>query len=322
MVKQEYDEYAEAKQWIKRGLGGIFAVFVLIALLTSIEIVNTGEVGVLLQFGEMKDVLYPGLHIVIPFISNVEMLSVQTMKYEIPASAASSDLQVVSTNIAVNYRIKDDKASVMQLYQQFRGDHETRIIAPLVQESVKANTAKFNVNDLIQKRELAKQAISGTLKDRLALYGIEVEEVSITNFDFSKVFNEAIEAKMVVEQEKLKAQLELEKKQIEVQKLIAEQNATAISQVIQAEADRQSSILRAEGEANATLTRAGATQKAVGMIQAVLSDQYIQYQYSQRWNGELPYFMGGDTGLLLNMGMEKNTDPTKGVVYPVTVNTG
>lgn len=304
MAKTEYDQI---KEGIKYTIVGVFAFIIIIGAFNSIKIINTGEVGVLLQFGEMKDVLAPGLHFVIPFISEVQYLPTQTMKYEVDASAASSDLQVVSAKIAVNYKISENKANVMQIYQAFRGAHEERIIAPIVQEAVKANTAKSSANDLIQRRESTKMAITGTLKEKLALYGIDVQEVSITNFDFSPEFNKAIEAKVVVEQEKQKAQLELEKKQIEVQKLVAEQNATATAQIIQAEADRQSMILRAEGEANATLTNAEANQKAINMIQGVLTDEYVKYQYSRQWNGELPYFMGDSSGILLNMGLQNTS---------------
>jgi len=278
-------------------------IFVFLILLSSLVIINTGTVGVLLQFGEMKDVLQPGLHVVIPIISNVQPMSVQTMKYEVQASAASSDLQIVTSTIAVNYHIKDDRTSVMYLFQQFRGEHESRILAPFVQEAVKANTAKFTANDLIARRETVKLAIANALTEKLALYGITVDEVSITNFEFSPEFEKAIEAKVVVEQQKQQSQIELEQKMIEVQKLVVEQNATATAQIIQATADMETAKLRAAGEANATLTNAYATKQAVDMIQAVLSQEYVSYQYSQRWDGHLPYMMAGDSGFLFNVPM-------------------
>lgn len=296
------------------------AIVVALTVLSSTVIIQTGNVGVRMEFGQMKDVLYPGLHFVVPVITSVQRMSVQTMKYEVNASAASSDLQVVSTQVAVNYKLKDDESSVKYIFQQFWGAHESRLIAPLVQESVKANTAKFTANDLIQRREVVKAAITSTLTEKLARYGIEVQEVSITNFDFSAEFNKAIEAKVVVEQEKQQMELELEKKQIEVQKLVVEQNATATAAIIQAEADKRTNILRAEGQANATLTKAYADKQAIEMVQAVLSPVYVQYQYSQRWDGELPYFMGGDTGILLNMGMEQ--EPAEADYYPYAAEAG
>jgi regulator of protease activity HflC (stomatin/prohibitin superfamily) len=292
-------EFAEK---IRLAVVSVAGVFVFLVALSSLVTINTGTVGVMLQFGEMKDVLMPGLHFVIPFITSVQSMSVQTMKYEVQASAASSDLQIVTSTIAVNYHIKDDRASVMYLFQQFRGDHESRIIAPFVQEAVKANTAKFSANDLIERREVVKLAIANALTEKLATYGITVDEVSITNFDFSPEFNQAIEAKVVVEQQKQQSQIELEQKMIEVQKLVVEQNATATAQIIQATADMETAKLIAEGNANATLTNAYASKQAIEMIQAVLSPEYVSYQYSQRWDGKLPYLMsGGNSGFLFNV---------------------
>lgn len=284
---------------------GIISFLIVMALFSvlfnSFYIVNTSENGILLQFGEIKDILQPGLHLKIPFVEDVKTISTQTMLYTIDASAASSDLQIVKTTIAVNYKIKNTNNDISNLYKQFRLEHESRIIAPTVQESVKAETAKNTAEDLIKRREVIKNAITTRLTNKLDEYGIVVEEVSVTNFDFSKEFNDAIEAKVVVEQQKAQAQIELEKKQIEVQKTIVEKNASAISQIIQANADAQSNILLAEGEANATLTKAEAQRKAIDMIQNVLTNDYISYAQVNKWNGQLPYYSGSDANLLLQM---------------------
>jgi prohibitin 2 len=286
---------------------GVVAVFIALMVLGSIVIVNTGWVGVLMEFGQMKSVLQPGIHFIIPFVDNVQVLSTQTMKYEVDASAASSDLQIVSSKIAVNYRIKEDDQSVMYLYKQYSGNHEARIIQPLVQDLVKANTAKYTASDLIQRRETVKLAITNSLKEKLYAYGIQVDEVSVTNFDFSPEFNKAIESKVVIEQEKQKSQLELEQKMITVQQMIVEQNASATSQIIQANADAQTQMLIAAGNANATLTNAEAQRQAIDKIQKVLTPEYVNYIYASGWDGHLPYLMPGDSGMLLNMGVGNGT---------------
>lgn len=278
----------------------ILSVFIALAILSSIVIVQTGTVGIVMEFGRIKEVIQPGLHFVIPVITNVQVMNTQTMKYEVNASAATNDLQDVRATIAVNYHLSNNDDGIIYLFNQFRGAHEDRIIAPVVQEVVKANTAKFTADNLIKTRSAVKDSITRDLENKLSDKGIYVEEVSITNFDFSPQFNQAIENKAVIEQEKLQAQLELEKKQIEVQKMVVEQNATAQALVIQAEADAKAKSLRAEGEANATLVTASANKQAIDLIQGVLTDEYVRYQYAQRWDGKLPYFMGaGQSSFLI-----------------------
>lgn len=297
-VDEEDELDKKIKSYVLSAILGIGGVIALMAILSSFVTIDTGNVGVLLVFGQMKEVLHPGIHFVTPFISAVKVMSVQTMRYDVLASAASNDLQDVNTEIAVNYKISDNDNQVQYLYQQFAGDHENRIIAPMVQEAVKSATARYTAEQLITQRESVKQTIANALTEKLQPYGITIQEVAITNFNFSADFNKAIEQKVIVEQQKLQSQLELEQKQIEVQKLVAEQNATATAQVIQATADRDSAILRAEGDANATIVRAEAQRQAIDKVQHVLTPEYIQYLYSQQWNGKLPSVMvnGGSTG--------------------------
>ena len=265
---------------------GFFALVFLLVFF-PVRIVSAGEVGVLLEFGKVKEIWHPGLHLMIPFVNNVDTMSTQIEKFETEASAASSDLQVVQTTIAVNYRLPQNDASVQSLYENFRGNHESRIIAPLVQEVVKANTAKYSAAELISKREQLKSVIGSSLKEKLEQYDIEVVEVSITNFDFSPEFNSAIEQKVVAEQNKQQAQYELEKKQIEVQKTIAEKNASATGAVLEAQGEATSKLIKAKAEAEAIKTH---TQ--------TLNDPYVRYYYVSRWNGQLPKVVGSDENII------------------------
>lgn len=265
---------------------GFFALIFLL-IFFPIRIINAGEVGVLLEFGKVKEIWHPGMHVFIPFMNDVVIMSTQIQKFEADASAASSDLQIVRTTIAVNYRLPQSDGAVQTLYENFRGDHEMRIIQPIVQEVVKSNTAKRTAAELITKRETVKQMITADLRERLAEYDIDLVAVSITNFDFSPEFNKAIESKVVVDQELLQAQLELEKKQVQVQQIIAEKNATATAMVIEATAQAQSQILRANAEAEAIKT-----------ITESLNDPYVRYLYVQKWNGQVPKVVGSDQNII------------------------
>lgn len=292
MIKIETDEYSELKKNAKMAATIFLLVIGFFTLLGSVVVIQAGTTGVLLQFGQIQNTLQPGIHFVIPVISEVHVMNMQTQKYEVETEAASQDLQNVYTNITINYHISNNDLAPQDIYKGFRGDIESRLIAPLTHEIVKATTAKFSAPDLIQKRETVKANIEENLKERLLPYGIEVQEVSITNFDFSPEFNAAIEAKVVIEQQKQQAQLELEQKQIDVQKLVVEQNATAMAQIIQANATATSTILKAQGDATAILLKAQAQKQAIELVNSVISPEYVQYTYATQWDGALPYFMG------------------------------
>jgi len=246
--------------------GIIIGLVIVILLFFSIFIVNAGERGVVLTFGKPNEIASSeGLHFKIPFAQRVIKMDVKTQKYEADAGAASKDLQVVSTKIAVNYHLVPEWTP--QLYQEIGVAYQDRVIQPAVQEVVKASTAKFTAEELITRRAEVKEDIKQLLKERLQERGIVVEDISITNFDFSDSFNSAIEAKVTAEQNALQAKNKLEQIKYE-----AEQTVT-----------------KAEAEAEAL--RVQKQQITPDLIK--LREIEVQRTAIEKWNGELPQVTGG-----------------------------
>jgi prohibitin 2 len=242
-------------------------------MMEAAVIVEAGHRGVVLYFGAVENrVLGEGIHFIIPFAEQVVQLEVRTQKYQADADAASQDLQQVHTVIALNYRIDPTRADT--LYQTIGPNYEDRIIAPTIQESVKASVAKFNAEDLITKREIAKGVIAQAIKQTLASNDILSENVFITNFDFSQAFADQIEQKVVA-----------------FQKYLTEQNTLRSIQVI-----ANQTVVQAQAAAKANVARANGESQAIEIITSQLrsSPQYLQWQAINRWNGQLPYAMGNN----------------------------
>jgi regulator of protease activity HflC (stomatin/prohibitin superfamily) len=210
---------------------------VLILIFGTFGTVGAGERGVLLQFGAVKDKVFgEGLYVKIPLIQSVTKMDVKIQKDEVPATASSKDLQVVTSRIALNYHLDPD--SVNRVWQEVGRSYNTRIIAPAIQEAVKATTAKFTAEELITKREEVKEEIKANLAERILERGIVVDEFNIIDFDFSRAFNEAIEQKVTAEQLKLKAERDLERIVIEKEQAITQAEARAQAIQIEAQALR------------------------------------------------------------------------------------
>ena len=258
------------------GLAIIAAVIVLgvLVLMNSFTIVEAGTRGVLKNFGEIVGILPEGLHFRAPFISTVTLVDVKTQRQESNATAASRDLQIVTTQLVLNYR--PDQNTVDRLVREIGTDYERRVIDPAVQEALKAATAKFTAEELITKRPQVSAEIQAGLNERLVARGIIVENVAITDFNFSPEFTRAIEAKQVAEQDALRAQNELRRAQIEAQQQVA----------------------RAEAQAIARLEVARAEAEALRLQREVISPELLQLRFIERWDGILPRFMTGDSGLL------------------------
>ncbi len=197
-------------------------------MLSPFVVVPAGYRGVVATFGKVShDVLDEGIHFRIPVAQAVHLMDVRIQKGEGTGAAASRDLQTVNTTVALNYHIDPAEASrVFQTIGQHVGD---RIIVPAVSEGVKEIAAIYTAEELISRRPDVKEKIRGVLADRLRRFGIVVVEFSITNFDFSKSFDEAIEAKTTAEQLKLKAERDLARIRVEAEQKVASAKAEAES---------------------------------------------------------------------------------------------
>ena len=276
-------------------IGGILGLVFLIGLFGSLYTVNSGEEAVLLTFGKASTgAIGPGLHTKWPLVQTVVTYDMKTRKYGADAtdnsleSAASSDLQIVKAQLAVNYHLAP--GSTPLIYSNLGSAYESKVIQPSVHEVMKATTAKYTAAELVNKREEVSNDMNLLLKDKLLPYNIIVEQVSITAFDFSDQFNQAIEAKVTAEQQKEKAANDLERIKIE-----ADQVAT-----------------QGQGEANATLAKARATAEAIHLqnIELERSAQYVEYIKWSRWDGKLPnwYMVGaGGSGIVPLVTVPSNT---------------
>ncbi len=201
-------------------------IIVIFVMFQSVVIVEAGHRGVILYLGAVENRVLPeGVHFVIPFVEKVIQMEVRTQKFQAESSAASNDLQEVETVIALNYRL--DPNEVNKVYQLLGENYADRIISPTIQESVKASIAKFNAEELITKRETAKDVIAQAIRSTLTSNDILVENVFITDFKFSESFATQIEQKVVALQKFLTEQNNLRSVQVVANQTVVQAEATA-----------------------------------------------------------------------------------------------
>jgi len=254
-----------------RIFSAIFGVLVAVVLLFgSIGTVRAGERGIKVRFGAVVATLPEGLYFKVPFIEKVIRADVKIQKDEVDASAASKDLQTVTAKVAVNYHL--DPTRVAEIYREIGIDYNARLIAPTLQESVKAATARFTADELITKRSEVRDAAKVALTEKLSPRGIAVDDFNIVNFDFSPSFNKAIEEKVTAEQNALAAKNKLEQSKYEAEQRIAQ----------------------AKGEAEAIRIQVQAIQNQGG-------EEYVELKRIEKWNGAYPTTMLGSATPLLNL---------------------
>lgn len=237
----------------------------------SFTIIGAGHQGVQVTMGEVNmNTLGEGLHFVNP-LSDVYSVDVRVVKADLKnANASTRDMQSVHTDIVVNYRL--DGAKVAHVYKEFGLELEDKILLPATNEAFKAVTARYDSEELITKRSEVSNAIHQTIQDKVAKYGLLINETSLVNFGFSAQYEAAIEQKVIATQQKLKAEQDLER--------------------IKVESDQR--IAKAKGEAEAIRIQAQAIQQQGGK-------EYVELKRIEKWNGELPKTVMGNAVPMFNL---------------------
>lgn len=248
-------------------VAGVVGIGVIMLLVSTYFSVDAGSRGVVLRFGEVNRVVEPGARFKIPLAEQVVFMTVRVQKTTTKTEAASRDLQNVQTTMVLNFNIEPLKAG--EMYSTIGLNYNERVIDPAVKESFKAGAARYTAEELISKREQLKTEVRNYLRDRMAVYGINVVELSITDFEFSQEFNRAIESKQTAEQNALRAKRDLDR--------------------IKVEAEQKITSARAEAE-------------ALRLQRQVISPELLelrkieaQMKAIEKWDGKLPSVTGGAT---------------------------
>jgi regulator of protease activity HflC (stomatin/prohibitin superfamily) len=286
---------------------GIVIVVGIILLCMCCTRVPAGYVGVVYNMngGVDGEILSQGWHIVSPtkkvttysigieqsYLSSENKGDSQTDEsFNIP----TSDGKTVKVNLEFSYRF--DAERVANTFVQFKGRSGEEIKDTFIKPKVIAWTqevsANYPVTDIFgDKRTAINAELDIYLREKFAPYGIIIDTVNFTDISVDDETAEAI-------QKKVTAQQELELAEIE-----------AKTATIKAEKDRQVALIEAgknkevaQIEAEQILIRANAEAEANRIVAESLTPELIEQQKIDKWNGEYPMVVGGESSVILPTG--------------------
>ena len=269
------------------GIGAVMWVLCIAAVITfiivpfSFHTVDTGEVAVVKTFGEAKEVKGPGLNYDFWMVNDYEYIDTKTQELYVETMAYSSDAQVMTIAMTVQYQVLSDKAvEIVQSYGSLEA--LTSRITAIVTEQPKSVVSKRTAMDIIANRSAITPEVEATIVNAVGEeYYVVINTVAITNIDFSDAFEQAVEEKMIAEQAKLKAEYENQTK-------IAQAQAEADAKLAQAQAE----IEIAKAEAEAKKIAAEAEAEANKILTESLTDIILEKIYADKWDGKLPIVVG------------------------------
>ena len=251
--------------------------------------VPANHVGVVYSpFGGTKETtLSEGFSAKTPFDKVHKMSTeVQTVTIE-GLTTQTKDAQYLTTILDIKYRVSESNAYL--IFKQFKtlDKMSDSLIVPTTQRILELVTTKYNVIDILgEKRSTIYTELESALREEFAKYGVEFYSISITDMDAGEALEKAISdeavAKKAVEtaEQKLKeAEINAKQKSVDAQ---AEQDAAKIK------AETKKIEAQAEKEANELLNQS-------------LTDEVLQKEWIQKWDGKMPTYYGGDDfGIMVN----------------------
>jgi regulator of protease activity HflC (stomatin/prohibitin superfamily) len=254
---------------VKIVTSAVLGFFLLLSAFDSYYIVEPGYTAIHLRMGSM---LYAhtdsGAYFKMPFIDSVILINNRISKTTISTHSLSKDLQTVSTEVAINYRIND----AMKLYKTVGTNFDEVILNPYSQEAIKAINARYTAEDLIRCRETVKEEVFNELKKRLDPVFIELVDFNFVHLDFTEGFIRAVEEKQ-----------------------IAEQSAKTAHNLTE----------KVKEEMTQTKCRADADAYALNAKKLAVTPQLVELKKIdaflkaiEKWDGKLPSYTGGPTPML------------------------
>jgi prohibitin 2 len=160
-----------------------------------------------------------------------------------------------------------------KIFQEYAGEPFDNLIAPRVQEAIKEVAATQSAERIVKNRETVKQRSLALAQRKIGTNFLDVDDIVLYNIALSPELEQAIELKMVQEQDASKAKFTQLKAQIEV----------------------ETAIIRAKGEAEAIEVRGQALRA---------NPDFIKLEIVQTWNGKSPLVVGSEGGANMLMSID------------------
>ncbi len=230
----------------------------------SIVVVPSGMAGVRVSEmnGTVPGTLYPGAHMVTPFVEDVALFDTRDQIFttglsEDGKSAKNQLLDVqakegLTLGLAITVRYRLDAKRLDYIQGNLPRPVEKEIVPPTVASVWREIVPNYTVREVFSaKREEVRQKAAGMIAQKLAADGIVVKEVMLRDIQLPPEYAKGLEELLLKEQEndRMGVETELKSKEVRIAELEAE--ATKVQQIKQAEGEAQVHVLQAKGEADA-----------------------------------------------------------------------
>lgn len=249
------------------------------------KMISPGYVGVVVDLlGDNKGVeakeLHVGMHWISPWKSVYQFpIFEQNDTWEGERETfnfQTSEGMAVSADVGITYHLRPE--CIPLIFQKYRRgmDEITHVfIRNYIRDAINKSASHFKIEDLYSSaKESFFSDVEGSVRRELAPIGIDITRIYlIGRFHFPQTVITSLNSKIEATQR-------------------AEQRENELRE---AEAEAKKRIAQAEGQAKCAILQAEAESKANAVLAQSVTQELIQWQAVQKWDGKLPTVTSGAT---------------------------
>jgi regulator of protease activity HflC (stomatin/prohibitin superfamily) len=178
---------------------------------------------------------------IMPFADNVRTVSITpiAMEVDIPVGAQGSitkDNQTIGTDLTVFYRFKSTE--LVNIAKNFGFDILKEKLAKDTTEAFKQTIGQYTIFDVASKQEEIRDKFILAVNEKIGAYPLFVDDIKVSNYDWSDSFDEQIALTMKIAQESKQQEQELKKIEISAQQQVVQAQANFDAEKLNAEAKK------------------------------------------------------------------------------------
>jgi regulator of protease activity HflC (stomatin/prohibitin superfamily) len=266
---QAAPEEGEVRWRVSVGLALLAWAPILLAMSLVVVPAGMGGVRVSQISGTLAGTLYPGVHVVRPFVDRVVVFDTRDQLFTTgavedhasaakPEAAAPPQLMKVQAKegltlgLAITVRYRLDPRRLDYILNNLPQPVEKELVPPVVASSWRELVPNYTVREVFaSKREEVRERATEAITRKLGSDGIVVKEVMLRDIQLPPEYAQGLEDLLLKEQQndRMGVETDIQQKQVRIAELQAE--AVKAQQVKQAEGQAQVRVLQAKGEADA-----------------------------------------------------------------------
>lgn len=285
-------------------IAAIVAICVL--ALGSFTCVEPTEVGVVKTTGSISGTIPRGngYTFKIPFIQSITTIPLDPQKddftYEVGDDGAiTKDMQTVGVSTSIIYVFNEDEAE--NFVRNYTKSSMESFFKSNMKTSLKIVIGKYSIYDLTKETDKIAEEVKKLMEKKCAKFPITIQDVNISNWDWTGDFDNQIKETMIKTQKEKTA-----KADVEIERAINEKKVVAAQAQLQADsATYRNALNKAENEleiakkkAAALIVAAEAEAKAITAKNKAIAANYAIQQSAwrheetmarlEKWNGKMP----------------------------------